>query len=164
MRHFIPLATFALVLAVLLAPLQPAAAQTKTEKIRRLLEISQVETLLQQVLPTALQQTKASLSRLRPDIPEEIWARVMKEAEVAFRESISDFIELTVPIYERNFTEEEIDGMLSFYSTPVGRSVIKKLPKVTQESMVAGRSWGMSVGQKVHDRMVKSLADEGYKI
>lgn len=38
-------------------------------------------------------------------------------------------------IYSRNFTEKEIADMLAFYRTETGKSVIKKLPAVMQESM-----------------------------
>lgn len=38
-------------------------------------------------------------------------------------------------IYNRNFTEKEVADMLAFYRTETGKSVIKKLPVVMQESM-----------------------------
>ncbi len=148
----------------LAAGAQTAQAQDKTDKIRDLLEISQMESLLQEVLPLAIKQSTGTLKRLRPDVPEEVWALVIKEGEAAFMESLDAFIEQTVPVYDRIFTEEEIDGMLAFYRTPVGRSVVKKLPQVTTESMMIGQRWGMAVGQEINRRMVSKLQDEGYKI
>jgi len=133
-------------------------------KVRELLAISQTEALIHSVLPTLLKQQKASVARLRPDIPEEVWAKTFAVAEEAFRESARDFVELCVPIYERNFSEEEIDGMLTFYRSPVGRSVVVKLPQVTQESLAAGQSWGLAVGALIARRVAESLAEEGYKI
>jgi hypothetical protein len=38
-------------------------------------------------------------------------------------------------IYKKTFTQEEIDGMLTFYKTPAGKAVITKMPAVTQYSM-----------------------------
>ena len=142
----------------------PALAQDKTAKIRTLLELSQTENLFQQLLPTILNQTQAAVREMRPDIPDEVWAIVMEEGEAAFRESLGAFIEKSVPIYERNFTEAEIDGMLAFYGSEVGRSVVKKLPKITAESMAIGQQWGMAVGQEIQRRMLSKLSDEGYQI
>jgi len=151
-------------LAAALAPGTVAAQPTKEEKIRELLAITQAESLAQQVLPVALQQARGMVSRLRPDIPEAVWKETLAEMEVVFRESIGAFIENTIPIYERNLTEEEIDGMLAFYRTTVGQSVVKKLPRLTQESMLAGQQWGVSVHKEMQKRMVEKLAEEGYKI
>lgn len=164
MRHFRFLVVLTLVFAWTLAAGQPASAQGKAEKVQELLAITQTESLLQSLLPALLQQQRQAMSRLRPDIPDKVWTKVLAVAEEAFRESLKDFIEAIVPIYERNFSEEEIDGMLTFYRTPVGRSVVKKLPRVTQESMIAGQQWGMAVGQEVHRRMVEELAEAGYQI
>ena len=44
-------------------------------------------------------------------------------------------------VYRQSFSQSEVDGMLKFYRTPVGQSVIQKMPLVTQQTMtsVAGR-------------------------
>lgn len=161
MKQWCGVLAICLVAAVLA---QPAAAQSKTEKVRELLALTQTESMIQQLLPVAVQQARSMVSRLRPDIPKAVWDRTMAEMEVAFRESIWEFIEEVIPIYEQNLTEEEVDGMLAFYRTPVGQSVVKKLPKLTQESMLAGQQWGIAVHERMHKRMVEKLADEGYKI
>jgi hypothetical protein len=38
-------------------------------------------------------------------------------------------------IYKKSFTQSEIDGMLSFYQSPAGQAVIKKMPLVMQTTM-----------------------------
>jgi hypothetical protein len=43
---------------------------------------------------------------------------------------------LYIQVYQKSLTQEEVNGMLAFYKTPVGQSVIKKLPLVVQNSMV----------------------------
>lgn len=151
-------------LAAAFAPSTVAAQPTKEEKIRELLEISQTETLLQQVLPILLKHSRDLVSKGHPDIPEEVWELTFGEAEAAFMESIEGFIEQAIPIYDRNLSEEEVDGLLGFYRTPVGRSVVSKLPQVMQESMIAGQSWGRAVGAQIHRRVIETLKDEGYEI
>ena len=158
--------TLLAVLAIYLAAatVTPAAAQSKTEKIRELLAITQTESLVQQILPATVQQIRDLVRRLRPDIPEAVWAKTSAEMEVVFRESIGAFIESCVPIYERNLTDEEVNGMLTFYRTPVGQSVVKKLPRLTLESMLAGQQWGAAVAQEMQKRMIEKLAEEGYEL
>jgi hypothetical protein len=149
---------------------EPAAAEAaegqsrKLDLIRELLETSQTESLLQEVLPDVLQQQRAVLSEVLPDVPDEVWDLALEEAEAAFRQSIDAFLEQTVPIYDAYLTEAEVEALLEFYRTPEGRSVVQKLPLVTQEAMGASHQWGMAVGEEVRRRIVDRLKAEGYRI
>jgi hypothetical protein len=40
-----------------------------------------------------------------------------------------------IEVYRAHFTEEEIQGLLKFYDSDVGRSTIAKMPAVMQSSM-----------------------------
>jgi hypothetical protein len=40
-------------------------------------------------------------------------------------------------IYEKSFSQEEVDGMIAFYRSPAGVALVKKMPVVMQETMVA---------------------------
>ena len=147
------------------AAADPAEAQTrKADMIRELLETSQTEALLQEVLPDVLQHQKAMLSEVLPDVPDEVWDLALEEAEAAFRESIDAFLEQTIPIYDAYLTEAEVEALLEFYHTPEGRSVVQKLPLISQEAMGASHQWGLAVGEAVRRRIVGQLRAAGYRI
>ena len=40
-----------------------------------------------------------------------------------------------IDIYQKNFTQKEVDGMLVFYRSEVGKAVVAKLPQATIASM-----------------------------
>ena len=40
-----------------------------------------------------------------------------------------------VRIYQKTFTQQELDGMLAFYKTPAGAAVIAKMPAIMQNTM-----------------------------
>ncbi|CAI3144049.1 hypothetical protein MWMV2_MWMV2_02314 [Acinetobacter oleivorans] len=42
-------------------------------------------------------------------------------------------------IYVTNFTQEEIDGLINFYKSPVGQAAINKMPLVMEQSMKLGQ-------------------------
>ena len=42
-------------------------------------------------------------------------------------------------IYKESFTQEEIDGMLAFYRSPVGQTMLQKMPQVLERSMQISR-------------------------
>ena len=38
-------------------------------------------------------------------------------------------------VYQKTFTQQEVDGMLAFYKTPAGQAVLSKMPTVMQNTM-----------------------------
>jgi hypothetical protein len=40
-----------------------------------------------------------------------------------------------VRIYQKTFTQQEVDGMIVFYKTPAGRAVMSKMPAAMQNTM-----------------------------
>ncbi|MFZ8477891.1 DUF2059 domain-containing protein, partial [Staphylococcus aureus] len=57
-----------------------------------------------------------------------------------------------VEVYDAQFTAEEIRGLVVFYSSPVGRSLVKKTPALMAASEDAGRRWGESIARRVFER------------
>jgi hypothetical protein len=48
----------------------------------------------------------------------------------------SEFIDL----YAKAYTEEEVDGILTFYKSPVGQSMLAKTPQLVQQSMAISQT------------------------
>ena len=64
-----------------------------------------------------------------------------------------------VPIYDKYYTEEEINQIIAFYNSPVGKKMISTMPLVMQESMAAGQAWGKQLAAKV----AQELKENGYE-
>jgi hypothetical protein len=75
---------------------------------------------------------------------------------------VNELIDLIVPIYDRHFSEADIDGMLAFYRSPLGQRVTQALPEITTESQEAGREWGQALGMKVGRTVGEKLAHGDY--
>jgi uncharacterized protein len=61
----------------------------------------------------------------------------------------------TIEIYAKHLTEHEVQELIKFYSSEVGRSTIKKMPLVMQDSMLLGQQMMQSVFPKI-----KQLSEE----
>ena len=48
-------------------------------------------------------------------------------------------------VYMETFTEDEIDSILAFYDTPVGKKMVATTPEVTKKAMEIGQAWGMEL-------------------
>jgi hypothetical protein len=110
----------------------PAAAQqqrSKQQKIERILEITnpdtvvtevvtQVDGMMKQIQPNPTAQQKAK----RQDALDKI-AKLSKERMLKMRPEL-------VKAYAETFSDEEIDGLLAFYETPAGKASVIKIPAI----------------------------------
>ena len=60
-----------------------------------------------------------------------------KDQKIALQKEMKSAMEYTVnkqiELYDKHFTEQEIDEILNFYKTPAGKKVIEETPKITKE-------------------------------
>jgi len=61
------------------------------------------------------------------------------------RSIIDAIIEDVVPIYDNNFSNEEILDIINFYESEVGKMYLKKMPVVSLESMKVGEKFGEKI-------------------
>lgn len=48
-------------------------------------------------------------------------------------------------VYMESYTEAEIDAILAFYASPIGKKMLSETPKITEKSMKIGQEWGMQL-------------------
>ena len=65
-------------------------------------------------------------------------------------------LDLAVPIYDKNFSDQEIKSLIEFYQTPLGQKTIATLPKLSAELREEGRKLGESIGR---DSMMEVLSE-----
>ena len=134
---------FALGILVLMLVQGQAWAQSATDaSIRKLLEVTEAQKLvdgmygqLDGMLQAAMKQAvgDVQLSREQLQIIEEAQSKIIAlfQREMGW----SSLEPMMVEIYRTHFSEAEIQGMLKFYESDVGRSAISKMPAVMQSSM-----------------------------
>lgn len=91
-----------------------------------------------------------SMKKAMPQVPEKFWADFMKDVRT------EELIDLIVPIYDRNLTQDDVKDLIRFYESPTGKKFVSVLPKITQESMVVGEKWG----REMAERVIKKLQDQ----
>ncbi len=102
------------------------AAESKRQKVERLIDLTRVADLMLDGILMRIGMLPLS---------EETKRRLTAEAT---RESL---VEALAPVYEKNMTEEELDGALAFYLSPIGKSLSEKQPDVYRGSQEAINAW-----------------------
>lgn len=120
--------------------------QSKSEKTKELMSILGSQKSGEQMLEYLITNYKKSYD----DIPENFWIEFRKN----FR--VDDIANKIIPIYEENYSEEEIDGLLRFYKSPIGQSYLKKMPKVSAEVNEVSQIWAREISAKARQEIEKT--------
>jgi hypothetical protein len=110
--------------------------------IKQLLEVGQAHKLTDETIAQMdayMRQTMQQATQgqqIPPEIQKDIEGR---EAEMmAAMKEVLDWNKLEpmyVRIYQKSFTQGEVDGMIAFYKTPTGQALLTKMPVVMQNTM-----------------------------
>jgi uncharacterized protein len=87
--------------------------------------------------------------KANPKVPDEFWTDFVASFDPKQME------DLVVPIYVKNLTPEEMRASIQFYSSPVGQSLVHKLPAILQQSMAVGQEWGQKLAREAQERIAK---------
>jgi uncharacterized protein len=66
---------------------------------------------------------------------------------------------LYLSVYQKSFTQAELDGMLAFYKTPAGTAMIKKMPVVLAQTMSAMQQKMGPMMQKIQQAVQETIAE-----
>ncbi len=90
---------------------------------------------------TAGQQFDIMTEPIVKMIPEENRDAFKKELTA----STQDLYLKMATVYTESFTEQELDEILAFYDTPVGKKMVAITPELTKKGMEIGQAWGMEL-------------------
>lgn len=134
-------------LLALLASFAVHAAPASQESVEALLTVTKTEALMdslysgmEQMMRQSIRQTSQGESlneeqQRALDVVPAKFVAVMRE-EMSWQKMKPLYVQL----YSETFDQEEIDGMLAFYSSPTGQAVLKKMPVVMQKSLKISQS------------------------
>lgn len=64
-----------------------------------------------------------------------------------------DITNMIIAIYDKHYTESDIDQLIAFYNSPIGKKMIATMPQVMTESMTAGQAWGKQIVEKYQAKL-----------
>jgi hypothetical protein len=104
-------------LALLLAGTgQAFAAQPTEQQVRKLMDAIGLGRSMSQMNT----QIATSMKEALPCVASNYWQDFIDQA------GSTEFIGRLVPIYQKHFTAEEVDGLVKFYSSPLGQKVLTR--------------------------------------
>ena len=133
----------------------------KEAAIIKLMEITGSKNIGMQMGKAINMSLANSLKAANPKTPEKAFVILADETNKLMDEQIDSLFKSIVPIYNNYFTKAEIDELLAFYETPIGKKTISVLPLITRDSMVVGQNWGKGLVPKLMENLQKRFKAEG---
>lgn len=139
-----------LVILILFTFVSETNSQSIEEKIETLLKldgtIQGIEDLIEQNIDSHKENNFG--------VSDQYWQNLLDEIK---KPSITQFIKLISPVYQNKFTEAEIDGLIKFYSSDIGKQLILKRPELYHEIQMPVTEWS----QNLHTIILERVKNRG---
>lgn len=112
-----------------------------------------------QILPGAAAELKKQLYQKNPDL-QPLISRVVDEVTLGLAGRRADLEREAALAYAKAFSEEELKGIVAFYTSPVGQKFISEGPIVTRELFKAADIWRIGIGRDLAQEAGKRIAEE----
>ncbi len=146
--------------SVSFAQQNPSDAPASKEDIEKYFAIMRTREMAKTLMDTmsnqARQRLKERIQKKPGMTPEEQARAIQIETDLFKNLPIDEFIDAMIPIYQKHFTKGDIDGLVTFYSTPTGQKLLNELPSITREGMQAA----MPIAQKMVADAEKRMDDQ----
>lgn len=131
----------------------------KEAAIRKLFEAVGTRELVNQTVATMSDQIKPLLRSSLP--PGEYRAELIDLFFQRFQAKFSaeQLLALSIPVYDKHFSLEEIEGLTKFYQTPLGKKAASVLPQVVSECQAAGSKFGEEIGRQSMTEILEERPD-----
>ena len=104
------------------------------------MHISGADLSFKMVIP----QLFAAIKQQLPNIPATDLDAMQKEIEGT---ALDDLVTLLAPVYEKQLTKADLEEIIKFYETPIGKKLAATQPMIM--SMQVAQQWGSYIALKV---------------
>ena len=128
-------------------------AQTVDGKIEKLLELDGTISNIEKIITQTIEYQKKS----NFGVSDNYWEALEKKVT---EKSLAELKQIVTPIYSKNYTEIEIDNLITFYNSKTGRLIIEKQPIIMEELNLPLMQWSQNLGSYVIEQIENKGSNE----
>ena len=106
----------------------------------KMLEVSNSLEAMKQIAP----QITTMVKQQAPEAPQEFWDELEKNMENMY----AQILKAMIPVYQKYLTLEDVQGIIQFYESPVGKKLAVSNTKIAIETMPIAQQIAMETMQK----------------
>jgi hypothetical protein len=145
----------------------PARADQLTPEkkvaINRLLDMTGAMAIGVQLVDFMAAQMIDLITKSTPDIPPKLIDAAKSEVRATFIEGLPAFREQLISIYSQHFTLAEVNALIGFYGSEIGKKTIQVMPMLMRDGQIAGQKWGQSLEPALKERLSRRFKKEGFE-
>lgn len=136
-------------------PVDPA----KEAEIRQLMYVVGVKDTVTRMMGAMEQNMRPMFVRSLP--PGAYRERLVRLFFEKFHSKVNaeQIVDMVIPVYAQNLSDEDIKGLIQFYKTPLGRKWVSLQPKIQAGIAPAARAWGEQVGRQSMKEVLQEHPD-----
>ena len=120
-------------------------------ELKKMIVLSGSDATFKVMIPQMFAMMKQQL----PNVPVEFWTETEKEM---MKTLVDDLVGILAPIYQKHLTLKDLQEIVKFYESPIGKKMAAAQPAIASDSMKVGQQWGMNIAMKVQE----ALKAKGY--
>lgn len=120
-------------------------------ELKKMIVLSGSDATFKVMIPQMFAMMKQQL----PNVPVEFWTETEKEM---MKTLVDDLVGMLAPIYQKHLTLKDLQEIVKFYESPIGKKMAAAQPAIASDSMKVGQQWGMNIAMKVQE----ALKAKGY--
>jgi len=176
-RNWVAFWVICCILPVLLLAAGPAGAEvkpvdpSKIKEIKKLLHLIKLEEVVMLAAENILERSfpilKKATAQNNQAVSETVFAILKSSTLALVKRQISaknGLMDRVVPLYDKHYTHSEIQSLIQFYETPLGKKVVALRPQIAMEGMVVAEEWVNFLEPLLVQALAKRLEKEGYII
>lgn len=151
--------------AILLSfSLTGAKAQPTEEAVAlsvEVLELSKMDSLLDQLIPQMLQVQRPLLKQAMPQLSDAALDIFMEEMEAGFAAGRGEFLAMAAQSYAKYVSVDDLKNIIAFLRTETGQRMVNAQNLLQADLQPVAQQWGQAIGIQAGQRAMKRAQDEG---
>lgn len=148
------------------APAPPAATDldARLDAARRLMEVTGAMRMAGQIMDGLETQLIQIIASANPGKEALVRSLVSDLIMPEFRARVGELEQPILRIHADAFTGAEMEELIAFYATPLGRKVLAVTPQVSQQTFTLGAAWGQRVAQDAVAKHERAIRERGIQL
>lgn len=128
----------------------------KAADIQRLMEVADMKSVLSKTMTAMETNIKAAMIALLPagDYREQLAELFVEKFNSKL--NLQQFLDMATISYDKYLSDEDINGLIQFYQTPLGRKTLTVLPRLSAEM----QAQGMQIGEQLGKESMQEVLEE----
>jgi hypothetical protein len=140
-----------------LAQQQPTPQAIETA--RQIIALKGGDAIFKPLIPGVIEQGKSMFEQQNPMLGKDL-REVANRLRTEYEPRMAEVNTEVAKVYASHFTEKDLQDLLAFYQSPLGRKVVTEEPKALDQSMAFAQAWS----RKFSDEVVAKIRAEMKKL